>query len=248
METPDMPEESNGEVDTEATPGDSPVQARISPETDSDIDPWLPLRAASEQAGVSVSALRKWYRLEKIQSELRPGPTGDQRFVLLSEVMKHAGRLHRGPKVMAGSPPAPAAPAEEEPITEAPPGQMLLPLSAWETMMKQLANLHEAGQMLADARADAARFEERYNFEQERRKIEQERREAAEARIAELEEARQAQPQTPDDPMPAVQVGSDTIDQIVEAARIAAQAEAKPGPEEPDELDELNKQGIAELE
>lgn len=51
-----------------------------------------------------------------------------------------------------------------------PEGMMLVPLSAWEQVLLQLGNLHEAGRDLAESRERAARAEERYGFEQERRK------------------------------------------------------------------------------
>ena len=65
------------------------------------------------------------------------------------------------------SPPAADPPADLEGVPE---GMMLVPLSAWEQVLLQLGNIHEAGRDLADSRERAARAEERYAFEQERRK------------------------------------------------------------------------------
>jgi hypothetical protein len=67
-------------------------------------------------------------------------------------------------------PPAPApteiaAPPEAEP---APPGTMIVPIDAWNKMLLQLGNLHEAGQQLAEARERAARAETEAAFLKER--------------------------------------------------------------------------------
>ncbi|MDF1598021.1 MAG: hypothetical protein P1T08_18270 [Acidimicrobiia bacterium] len=57
-----------------------------------------------------------------------------------------------------------------------------VPRSAWEKMLEQLGNLHEAGGRLAEATERAVRAEERYAFELERRKL-------LEDRVAQLEMA-----------------------------------------------------------
>ncbi len=49
-----------------------------------------------------------------------------------------------------------------------PEGTMLVPLDAWNKMLNQLGNLHEAGQQLADARERAARAETEVQFLRER--------------------------------------------------------------------------------
>ena len=45
---------------------------------------------------------------------------------------------------------------------------MLVPLDAWNKMLNQLGNLHEAGQQLAEARERAARAETEVQFLRER--------------------------------------------------------------------------------
>jgi hypothetical protein len=45
---------------------------------------------------------------------------------------------------------------------------MLVPLDAWNKMLNQLGNLHEAGQQLADARERAAKAETEVVFLRER--------------------------------------------------------------------------------
>ena len=45
---------------------------------------------------------------------------------------------------------------------------MLVPRDAWDKLLDQLGNLHEAGQMLADARERAAKAETEVTFLRER--------------------------------------------------------------------------------
>jgi hypothetical protein len=45
---------------------------------------------------------------------------------------------------------------------------MLVPLDAWNRMLNQLGNLHEAGQQLAEARERAAKAETEAHFLKER--------------------------------------------------------------------------------
>jgi hypothetical protein len=59
----------------------------------------------------------------------------------------------------------------EQPATrdaEIPEGTMLVPLDAWNKMLNQLGNLHEAGQQLAEARERAAKAETEVQFLRER--------------------------------------------------------------------------------
>jgi dsDNA-binding SOS-regulon protein len=49
-----------------------------------------------------------------------------------------------------------------------PPGTLLVPLDAWQRMLDQLGNLHEAGQQLAEASARAAKAETEAEFLRER--------------------------------------------------------------------------------
>ncbi len=57
----------------------------------------------------------------------------------------------------AGPRTPPAAPAPE--AVDATEGGMLVPIDTWTRVLEQLANLHEAGQELAEARERAARAE-----------------------------------------------------------------------------------------
>lgn len=58
-------------------------------------------------------------------------------------------------------------PATTEP-DDPPPGTLLVPLDAWQRMLDQLGNLHEAGQQLAEASARAAKAETEAEFLRER--------------------------------------------------------------------------------
>ena len=57
--------------------------------------------------------------------------------------------------------------AAKEPES-APAGTMIVPIDAWEKMLLQLGNLHEAGQQLAEARERAAKAETEAHFLRER--------------------------------------------------------------------------------
>ena len=62
--------------------------------------------------------------------------------------------------------------APEPPVAESPPvvpeGSILVPIDAWDRLLGQLGNLHEAGQQLADARERAAKAETEAEFLKER--------------------------------------------------------------------------------
>ncbi|NNC40480.1 MAG: hypothetical protein HKN95_07295 [Acidimicrobiia bacterium] len=60
---------------------------------------------------------------------------------------------------------------EDQPVApspDIPEGTMLVPLDAWNKMLNQLGNLHEAGQQLAEARERAAKAETEVVFLRER--------------------------------------------------------------------------------
>ena len=50
----------------------------------------------------------------------------------------------------------------------APEGTVLVPIAAWDKMLMQLGNLHEAGQQLAEAKERAAKAETEAEFLRER--------------------------------------------------------------------------------
>ena len=134
---------------------------------------WLTLRRASEVTGVPVSTLRNWARKGKIPTTLDDTPSGPRRMVSLQGVEERARRLghevgemgeaRHEPELAA----KPAAPAGSDQISP-PPGTMLVPIDAWDKMLLQLGNLHQAGQQLAEARERAARAETEAAFLRER--------------------------------------------------------------------------------
>lgn len=139
----DTPEYPEGEA--EATP---PVS-----------EGWITLREAEARYGVAIGTIRKWYGKGAISSREEVGPYGPQRLVLASEVEERAGALRgreRPAEALAGASPTPTS------------GGVLVPLDAWETMMMQLGNLHQAGQDLAEARERAAKAETEAEFLRER--------------------------------------------------------------------------------
>lgn len=138
-------------------------------------DDWLTLREASETTGVPVGTLRKWARHDNIPSFLEESSEGRLRMVSLEGIRQRADELGREIE----SPPQPE-PVDEIDLTSGeysepeplepgvPEGTMLVPLDAWNKMLNQLGNLHEAGQQLAEARERAAKAETEATFLKER--------------------------------------------------------------------------------
>ena len=56
----------------------------------------------------------------------------------------------------------------EAPGDDTPPETMIVPIAAWDRMLMQLGNLHQAGQQLAEARERAAKAETEAKFLRER--------------------------------------------------------------------------------
>jgi DNA-binding transcriptional MerR regulator len=141
-----------------------------------DAGDWLTLREASEITGVPTSTIRKWARHKNIPSFLEQNSDGYLRIVSMSGIKRWTDEIGRdmatltpdkGPR---GERPQPAG--EVEPTAEdeprIPEGSMLVPLDAWNRMLNQLGNLHEAGQALAEARERAAKAETETHFLKER--------------------------------------------------------------------------------
>jgi hypothetical protein len=137
----------------------------------------VPLAEAAREAGVTISALRKRYQAGDLERRHDDGG----RILLDLEAVR---RLYK----VAEPAPGPA---------EAPEGSVLVPLTAWQQVLTQLGNLHQAGQDLADARERAARAEEREAFAADRRR---EAEAKAVALTAELEALRQKQAEAPATP------------------------------------------------
>jgi hypothetical protein len=80
-----------GSVQTESQPG-QPGDVLANWDAALDETEWVTLPEAAAAAGVSVSALRTWYRRNDVTSQLAPGPHGQQRLVRLEDVLERAAR------------------------------------------------------------------------------------------------------------------------------------------------------------
>ena len=195
--------EPNTRWETEAL-RESPDRGRSRPQVSQHADEdaeaiprdWVTLREASDVTGIPIGTLRKWARREAIPSRLESDGGHNVRLVHLPDVLTRARELGRDLT------PKPAATTEpEEPSYEAVdrrppptvPDTMIVPIDAWNKMITQLGNLHEAGQQLAEARERAGKAETEARFLRER--------------LAELREeaasSAPAPPPPPTDPEPA---------------------------------------------
>lgn len=99
---------------------------------------------------------------------------------------------------------------EPEPVVEetptAPEGSILVPLDAWDRMLGQLGNLHEAGQQLAEARERAAKAETEAQFLKERLREMRQKVEDSELAL-ELHSADSRLPQAPPAVEPVLRIG-----------------------------------------
>lgn len=157
---------------------------------------WTTLREAHYETGIPVETLRKWARKAAVPSFLDDSPVGVRRMVRLDAVRRRAADLGRPiAPIERPAPPPPPAPAEQpavprpeppaypdpEPTPEPrdetettgpgpalPADTMIVPVAAWDKMLMQLGNLHEAGQQLAEARERAAKAETEATFLRER--------------------------------------------------------------------------------
>ena len=87
------------------------------------------------------------------------------------------------PTANAGSSQSPTTAASADGDGSAPEGSILVPLEAWERLLGQLGNLHEAGQQLGDARERAAKAETEVEFLRERMRELRKRAEEAELAV-----------------------------------------------------------------
>ncbi len=133
----------------------------------------IPLRGAAARYGVSASTLGAWCRSGQVDGILVAGPSGRRWMVTPGSVAERVSAGRGGGTDR--KPPQAAAEA----------GAMLVPRAAWDKLMDQLGNLHEAGQQLAEARERAARYETEVVFLRER--LAEVRAERDEARRGESE-------------------------------------------------------------
>jgi hypothetical protein len=147
-------------------------QQRTVPAPDGD---WRTLREASDETGIPVGTLRKWCRRESVDSYLESDGEQTLRMLEMGSVREHAkatGRelveSYQPPATSRQPEPEPAPPADPVPSTADGVGTMLVPVDAWNKMLNQLGNLHEAGQQLAQASERAAKAETEVKFLRER--------------------------------------------------------------------------------
>jgi hypothetical protein len=137
------------------------------------LDGWLTLRQANEATGIPVPTLRKWAAKGRIPSRLDGSGSGARRLVTLDDVWARARKVGRevepaSRKQADKLDPLPDASPTADETASPPPGTMIVPIAAWDKMLIQLGNLHEAGQQLAEARERAARAETEAMFLRER--------------------------------------------------------------------------------
>ena len=129
---------------------------------------WATLKEAEEATGIPTNTLRKWVRKAAIPSYLEAEGDLALRMVDLDAVIARAEDLGRQivpqePKLVTEEQSENAPPPEEK-TEQSPPGTMIVPIDAWNKMLNQLGNLHEAGQQLAEARERAAKAETESKF------------------------------------------------------------------------------------
>ncbi|MGI9585910.1 MAG: hypothetical protein ACR2N7_10010 [Acidimicrobiia bacterium] len=139
---------------------------------------WVTLREAEASTGIPTNTLRKWARKDEISSYLESDGDIALRMVDLTDVRRRAKALGRSieprtadadeasadtddvPEPLTSTDPETTQPETTETDQPDPPqGTMIVPIDAWNKMLNQLGNLHEAGQQLAEARERAAKAE-----------------------------------------------------------------------------------------
>jgi len=134
---------------------------------------WVTLKEAEEATGIPTNTLRKWVRKASLPSYLEADGDLALRMVDLEAVIARARDLGREivPKPeesdseLQASVPTSESEAEASVGTsDAEPATMIVPVDAWNKMLNQLGNLHEAGQQLAEARERAAKAETESTF------------------------------------------------------------------------------------
>jgi len=118
----------------------------------------IPLREAEHRFGVTVATLGGWARKGLIDAVMAQGARG-RRWMVTPESIAH--RLARTTHEPAGARPGATGPTSDGTA-------MLVPRDAWDRLMDQLGNLHDAGLRLAEARERAAKAETEAAFLRER--------------------------------------------------------------------------------
>lgn len=182
---------------------------------------WMTLREAHEQTSIPIATLRKWAKKGKVRARLERSAGTELRLVAYGDVVDRARALDRtiapaevivdlretGAASTAEPHPEPEPHREPDgPDARSTDGSILVPLDAWDNMLAQLGNLHEAGQQLAEARERAARAETEAEFLKER--VREMRKRVEEAELAlELHSEDRNLPQASPQPEPVLRIG-----------------------------------------
>ncbi len=128
----------------------------------------ISLREAEHRFGVTAATLRTWAKKKSIDAVLTDAGSGRQWMVTPESIAHHLSRSPRPAPAKAKK--APAKAKKARPSTGPTPdgSAMLVPRDAWDRLMDQLGNLHDAGLMLAEARERAAKAETEAVFLRER--------------------------------------------------------------------------------
>ncbi|MBU1227209.1 MAG: helix-turn-helix domain-containing protein [Actinobacteria bacterium] len=118
----------------------------------------ISLREARHQFGVPASTLASWARSGRLDAV----KAGGAWMVTAASVAARLSHRHAGKPRAGGATRTDATAARPDGTT------MLVPRDAWDKLLDQLGNLHEAGQMLAEARERAAKAETEVVFLRER--------------------------------------------------------------------------------
>jgi hypothetical protein len=123
----------------------------------------ISLREAEQQFGVRAATLRTWARKGTIDGIQSGGPRGDQWMVTPESIAHHLSRNKPqvSPTTRRSQPKRRSGPSDDG-------SSMLVPRDAWDKLMDQLGNLHDAGLRLAEARERAAKAETEAAFLRER--------------------------------------------------------------------------------
>jgi len=114
----------------------------------------ITLLDASQRYGVSLGTLRAWSRAGEIDAIMSNGPGARRWLATPASLGARLRRKGAGARTAVG----PTANGNA----------MLVPRDAWDRLVAQLGNLHQAGQELAEARERAARAETEATFLRDR--------------------------------------------------------------------------------
>ncbi len=125
--------------------------------------------SARRPVAAAPAATQKAATPTAVAQDAVPEPTSETEAPTESDVAAPAaGAARTGDAEAADDSPAAAAGTESEIGDASPPETMIVPIAAWDKMLMQLGNLHEAGQQLAEARERAAKAETEAAFLRER--------------------------------------------------------------------------------